>query len=145
MDITQLEKQLTEDEGKRLKVYLDTKGLPTVGIGHLVTKDDDLSIGDTITEEKCLTLFKQDVDTAIKSCYKLFKDFASQPEEVKQIVVNMCFNLGVTRLAGFKKFIKAIDIKDYQKAALEMMDSKWYKVDVPARAGRLVKRMMAVK
>lgn len=144
MDITKLEKQLTEDEGKSLKVYLDHKGYPTVGIGHLITKEDNLKMGDTITEERCSALFKQDVDIAIKSCYKLFKDFTLQPEEVKQIVVNMCFNLGPTRLAGFKKFIKAINDKDYGKAALEMMDSKWYKVDVPKRAGRLVKRMMAI-
>ena len=144
MDITALEKQLPIDEGKSLKVYLDTEGLPTVGIGHLVRPEDNLKLGDVITEERCSQLFKQEVDIAVKSCYKLIPNFTNCPEEVKQIVCNMMFNLGPTRLAGFKKFLAAIKAKNYQEAANQMESSKWYK-QVGDRSKRLVRRMRAIQ
>lgn len=53
-------------EGKRNKVYKDSLGKLTVGIGHLVTPDDNLKFGDTIDEHRIKQLFRQDSDTALK-------------------------------------------------------------------------------
>src|SRR5688572_10054389 len=49
-------------EGKRLKVYKDHKGIPTVGVGHKVVPADYLRVGDTITEERSMNLFNADFE-----------------------------------------------------------------------------------
>ena len=52
----------------------------------------------------------------------------------------MCFNLGETKLLKFEKMIKALNAKDYNRAANEMLSSKWSK-QVPLRAERLAEIM----
>ena len=51
--------------------------------------------------------------------------FYNLPENIQHVLVNMCFNLGHPRLSNFKKFIGAMQISDWETAAVEMMDSKW--------------------
>lgn len=58
------EEIITFFEGKKLVVYPDSTGLPTVGIGHLVGKKDNLKIGDSITEDKCTQFFNDDIANA---------------------------------------------------------------------------------
>lgn len=65
-----LMRQLEIDEGKKLKVYYDTEGLLTVGIGHLIKNTDppeirNLKVGDSITEDQCRELFNNDLAIAI--------------------------------------------------------------------------------
>jgi hypothetical protein len=50
------------------------------------------------------------------------------------------FNMGRTRLSGFKNFKKALDESDWSKAATEGRDSKWYR-QVTNRAERLMSRL----
>ena len=56
--------------------------------------------------------------------------------EVKLIVANMAFNLGMPRLNKFKKMWSAIEDEDYNNAAVEMLDSRWAE-QVKGRATRL--------
>jgi lysozyme len=37
----------------------------------------------------------------------------------------MTYNLGMTRLLGFKKMLEAFADADFEEAALQMIDSKW--------------------
>ena len=53
----------------------------------------------------------------------------------------MCFNLGYPRLSGFKNFLGALEDKEWDKASMEMMDSKWAE-QVGPRADRLKDRML---
>jgi lysozyme len=55
----------------------------------------------------------------------------------------MCFNLGYPRLSKFKGMKAAVEEADWNRAADEMVDSKWYQ-QVPNRARRLEKRMRSV-
>jgi lysozyme len=59
----------------------------------------------------------------------------------QRILANMCFNLGYPRLSGFKNFLSALQVSDFEKAAVEMMDSKWAD-QVGDRAKRLRDRML---
>ena len=129
--------QLEIDEGKRLVVYADSLKLPTVGVGHLVT-GGAFKIGDVITQEQCDEFFHADFDSAVSGCYKLFGEsrFDGLPDAVQGVLVNMCFNLGCSRLAGFKKFVFAICQHNWQAAADEMKASRWYS-QVGDRAKRL--------
>jgi len=146
MDIQQLRKQLEIDEGVKYDIYLDHLGLPTFGIGHLVTKTDPESgqaVGTSISKERVAECFDMDVQSVINDCNKLYKDFEDLPEEVQQIIANMMFNMGYTRLSKFKGMKRGVDSKDWNQAADEMVDSRWYR-QVTNRANRLVERMRAV-
>ena len=100
MNIQQLREQLEIDEGVKYDIYLDHLGLPTFGIGHLVTKTDPESgqaVGTPISKERVAECFDMDVQSVINDCNKLYEDFEDLPEEVQQIIANMMFNMGYTR------------------------------------------------
>lgn len=144
MNIDRLKKQLIKDEGKRLKVYEDHLGYKTVGIGHLIKDTDDIKdlvVGDKISEAKCEALFIEDLAIAIADAKIIFEPvWADMPSIVREVTVNMLFNLGRSRFLGFKKTISAILLGEYERAAAEMLDSKWAK-QVPSRAYRLSSQM----
>ena len=147
MNIQQLREQLEIDEGVRHDIYLDHLGLPTFGIGHLVTKTDPengQAVGTTISEERVAECFEQDVLGVINDCNKLYNNFDELPEEAQQIIANMMFNMGRTRLSKFKGMKRGVDSKDWNQAADEMVDSRWYR-QVTNRANRLVERMRNIK
>ena len=73
----------------------------------------------------------------------MYDDFDNLPEEVQKIIGNMMFNLGRPRLSRFHKMKKAVLDKDWQEAANQMQDSKWYE-QVTNRAERLCERMRNV-
>ena len=146
MDIEKLREQLEIDEGVVHEIYLDHLGYPTFGIGHLVTDTDPeygANVGTKVDEARCIEAFNQDVETVIKDCKILYPDFDDLPEEVQQIVANMMFNMGRPRLSKFKGMKRGVDAKDWNRAADEMVDSRWY-VQVGKRAERLVERMRNV-
>jgi GH24 family phage-related lysozyme (muramidase) len=146
MNLEKLRSRLEVDEGVRYEIYLDHLGYPTFGIGHLVIPNDPengLSSGTAVSEERVAECFEQDVASVIEDCHKLYNDFDELPEEAQQIIANMMFNMGYTRLSKFKGMKKGVDTRDWNVAANEMMDSKWYQ-QVKIRATRLVRRMRAV-
>lgn len=145
VNLDRLKRQLEIDEGKRLRVYLDHLGYPTVGIGHLIKESDppeirSLQVNDKITEQQCTQLFLEDVAIAVGDCKVIFDDWETYPSEVQEILVNMLFNLGRPRFLTFKNMIAAVYARDWEKAAYEMSDSRWAN-QVGARATRLIKRM----
>ena len=146
MNLDTLRKQLEIDEGIKHDIYLDHLGLPTFGIGHLITNADPESgqeVGTTISDERVRSAFKADVVSVIEDCNKLYNDFDELPEEVQQIIANMMFNMGRTRLSKFRGMKRGVDARDWNAAADEMVDSKWYR-QVNNRANRLVQRMRAI-
>ena len=147
MNIDQLRIELAEDEGCKYSIYLDTHGLETCGIGHLITVDDPefgQPVGTEVSEERVQQLFRRDVSIAVDEWKRLYPDFDQLPEEVQRIICNMMFNMGYPRLSKFVGMKSAIDSKLWDVAADEMVDSRWFD-QVPNRAKRLVARMRAVE
>ncbi len=146
MDLEVLREQIEADEGCKYEIYLDHLGLPTFGIGHLVTESDEeynRPVGTFITTDRVAECFNKDVGTVLEDCERLYPDFDSLPEEVQLIIANMMFNMGYPRLSKFKGMKAGVNARDWQQAADEMVDSKWYH-QVTNRAERLVSRMREV-
>ena len=146
MNLEQLRLEIEADEGCKYEIYLDHLGLPTFGIGHLVTESDPehgQPVGTEVTEERVAEVFESDVQVTIDECERLYSGFSELPEEVQHILANMMFNMGRPRLSGFKKFNACVGDGDWEGAAEEMIDSRWYR-QVTNRAERLVQRMRAV-
>ena len=145
MKFERLLEQLEYDEGVVREIYLDHLGYATFGVGHLVKEDDPewgAPVGTKVSYQRVQDCFRQDVDVAIKECAILYREdyFEDFPGEVKEILVNMMFNLGRPRLSKFKKMKAALEKGDWKEAAKEGRDSKWYK-QVTKRAERLMTRL----
>ena len=146
MNKDKLREEIAEDEGCKYEIYLDHLGLPTCGIGHLITENDKehgKPVGTVVEQDRVQNLFALDMAVTIDECKVLYPDFDDLPEEAQHIICNMMFNMGRPRLSKFKGMKAGVDARDWNKAADEMVDSKWY-TQVPNRARRLVDRMRAL-
>jgi len=143
MNLEKLYEEIKADEGEILEVYEDHLGYPTIGVGHLVTeKDEEFGepVGTPITAERSRELFDTDIEYAIEGCEMLYGQWHNWPEEVQLIMVNMCFNLGQTRLAKFVTMKNMLSQGKWKEAAAEGRDSLWYR-QVTNRAERLMQRL----
>tara|TARA_B110000444_G_scaffold248720_1_gene272918 strand:+ start:3142 stop:3609 length:468 start_codon:yes stop_codon:yes gene_type:complete len=136
--------QLKIDEGVVNEIYKDHLGYPTFGVGHLVLESDPefgQDVGTPVSEERTKECFEKDLDTAISECVALYGDtFTDWPGTVQEVLVNMMFNMGRTRLGKFNNFRKALEAQDWKQAGIEGRDSRWHK-QVTNRAERLMERL----
>jgi lysozyme len=146
MNKEKLREEIAEDEGCKFEIYLDHLGLPTFGIGALVKENDPeygQPVGTPVDEERVRQRFSLDIAVTIEDCKVLYDDFDDLPEECQHIIANMMFNMGRPRLSKFKGMKAGVDARDWNRAADEMVDSRWYD-QVTNRAKRLVARMRAL-
>ena len=118
MSPAQFEAMLIKHEGMRLHPYKDSVGKVTIGIGRNL--DDN-----GITEEEAIYLMRNDIESHAKDLAAHFPIVRDLDDVRYYVLVNMAFNLGIVRLAGFKKMWGCITTGDYEGASLEMLDSKW--------------------
>lgn len=122
-------------EGYSNNVYIDSVGVPTGGYGHAFHEGSKLP--DIVWEQ----IFDYDYLQAVKDYDSL--GLLLDPVR-KAVIIDMLFNLGLTKLLKFKKMLKALRSGDWEKAAYEMQDSDWYG-QVRTRAVRLVRMMRTGK
>ncbi len=118
-----------------LKVYPDpiTHGAPwTVGLGHC---GPDVHQGDTWTVERCWTAFYGDYAKAQTDASHVIglSAWAILNEARKAVLTDMAFNIGKSRLEGFRHMIDAVRTTQWQKAHDELLDSE-YAMQVKSRA-----------
>jgi lysozyme len=146
MNIEKLQEELEIDEGCKYEIYLDHLGYPTFGVGHLVLESDPeygWEVGTSVDTHRVDKAFEYDVQSVLTDCEKLYVQWEHLPEEAQLIVANMMFNMGLTRLSKFKGMKRGVDARDWNQAADEMVDSRWYS-QVTNRANRLVERMRQI-
>lgn len=135
--VNQLKKMLTRHEGFRLKPYRDSVLKLTIGVGRNL---DDFGL----TKEEVLYLLHNDVMRVTQEVRRAFPWYLRLNAVRQNVVLNMVFNLGLSRFLGFKKTIGAIESKNWDTAAKEMLDSKWAS-QVGNRAKELAKMMKTGK
>ena len=137
-------KSVKEHEGYRNKVYLDTLGKRTVGVGHLCVEDfweDDKEY----EEDFLMDILKKDLQEAIRGAKQLMEDHgcADIDEQAEEILIEMVFQLGMTGVSKFRNMWKALAEKNYICASYEMLDSRWAK-QTPNRAKAMAKTMKEI-
>ncbi len=135
--VNQLKEMLIRHEDLRLKPYRDTVGKLTIGVGRNL---DDFGL----TKEEVLVLLHNDILRVLQEVKKAFPWYLRLNAARQNVVLNMVFNLGLYRFLGFKKTIGAIQSKNWDLAAKEMLDSKWAN-QVGRRAQELAKIMKTGK
>ena len=126
-------KNIKESEGFVEHVYDDSLGIPTIGYGFAIK---DLILDKDIATE----ILSRKIKKLINRVDGKFDWFNEANDEIKEVVVEMCYQLGVGGFSKFKKTISYFAAKDYKKASVEMLDSLWAK-QTPNRAIKLSNQM----
>ena len=140
MNIGKIKEEIKEEEGYRNSMYRDHLGFSTIGYGHLVLPTDKFKEGVKYSQKELEKVFDYDFAIAKQDAESLTKDL-NVPEEVTEILLHMCFQLGKPKVMKFKKMFAALQKKDFVTAGFEMEDSLWCKKHTPARALRLSEKM----
>lgn len=141
------------DEGYKNTLYKDTEGYWTIGIGQLVTKNPSLDVAKaeldklmgrkcngTITKAEAEDLFQKSVlkaEKGIQSNTVLREVYEGLDEIRRSALINMVFQMGVAGVAGFPKGMRLLKARQWDQAAIELADSRWYK-QTPNRAKRVI-------
>ena len=133
MDYEKLAARVRRNEGLSCLPYRCSAGALTIGYGHNLEARG-------ISKEVAELLLKQDLAIAEKQVKNAFIWWPKLDDARMGVLVEMCFNLGISGLVGFKKMLTAVEAGDYQTAAQEMLDSKWAR-QVKGRAVELAKIM----
>ena len=118
--------RIKHHEGYRSKVYKCTEGFDTIGYGFAIK---DLELDEDIAEQ----ILMRKLEKLIARISKKFDWFRSADDEVKNVVVEMCYQIGLSGFSKFRKTIDHLENKRYGKASVEMLDSRWAK-QTPNRA-----------
>jgi len=117
-DRAKLRAQLQRHEGYRRFIYVDTVGKRSIGYGRNL---DDVGI----REHEAAYLLSGDITTAIQDLVTRYPWFERIDPVRQAVLVNMGFNLGATKLAGFKNTLASIERGQYGDASKRMLDSLW--------------------
>ena len=123
---------IKKHEGLRLRPYKCTAGKLTIGYGRNL---DDNGISEVEAEQ----MLHNDIQNCYAACLKF--PFWNELNAARQaVLIDMCFNLGITKMKQFKKMLAALEIGAYYRAAHEMLDSHWAR-QVTSRATELAEIM----
>lgn len=119
--MSRLIEQLKIHEGVRTHAYLCSENKITVGVGRNL--DSNGGIG--LSEDEIDYLLSNDIKRCRDELDFNF-DWFKELDEVRQdAMINLCFNIGITSLRKFSKAIAAMNVHDYETAAMEFLDSRW--------------------
>lgn len=124
--------RLVEHEGKRKYPYTDTAGKLSIGVGRNLTDKG-------LRDNEMQLMLLNDIREALQDANR-YVWFERLDPGRRLVIVELMFNLGYPRFSGFKRMILALNAGNYEKAADEMLDSKWAK-QVGQRAETLAKLM----
>ena len=115
-------KMITRHEGERSHVYKCSVGMETIGIGRAIGAG-----GLGLSDDEISMLLANDVNRVIDELSASFPWFLELDEVRRDAIIDICFNLGITKLLNFKNALNAMDIEDYKSASMHFYDSRWAK------------------
>ena len=141
MDMIRLMKSVKAHEGFRNSVYKDTLGKRTVGYGHLCV-EDHWEDNREYTIPELERVLEADLNNAVQGAESLLRDGPVLDDLAQELIVEMIFQLGKSGVKKFRNMWKALknDPPDYERASLEMLDSRWAK-QTPTRAKGMSEQM----
>lgn len=118
MELSRLYEDLRRDEGERRKPYRDTVGKLTAGVGRNL---DDVGL----RADEIQLMLENDVSSAVYDLDTHLPWWRKLNGARQNALINMCFNLGITRLKGFKRTLSLLEAGAFEAASIEVMNSKW--------------------
>lgn len=118
MDMERLQKTLIKHEALKLDLYQCQSLCWTIGVGRNLQDKG-------ISERVAMIMLDEDIEDAISDLTRNLPYFGDLPECVKEALVNMVFNMGISRFLQFKKTLAFLKAGKYTKAGNECLDSRW--------------------
>ena len=131
--MTDYKTTLIADEGLRLKPYKCTGDKWTIGVGRNLEAKG-------ISEDEAMLLLDNDIKDAVADSRQIVRSFDLLTDDRKIVIVSMVFQMGKNGVSKFRNMLKAIEIKEFDIAANEMLNSRWAH-QTPNRALRLSNMM----
>ncbi|QGH73635.1 MAG: lysozyme [Podoviridae sp. ctpVR23] len=131
--------EIKVEEGYRLKPYYCSNRFPTIGYGTKIgPKDAPLDMYQfSMPEPAAHVMVVATVDSLCDELMAKLPWFKTAPNALQMVLICMAYQLGIAGVLGFRKALEHMEAKLYREAAKEMLDSKWFRVDSPARAKRM--------
>ena len=129
-------KRIKKNEGFSNKAYLDLLDNPTIGYGHLILSYEKFLLKGSFSKYFLLNLFNDDFNKTVED-YNFFYKKLKIKNEVRDVLIEMTYQMGIKNQLGFKKMNKYIQKKHFFMAALEMKRSLWYD-QTPKRVNKLI-------
>ena len=120
--MSELIEQLRRHEGVETHVYKCTAGFETIGVGRNISKS-----GLGLSPDEIDYLLQNDINRCVRELAYALDWFSSLDGVRQDAMVNLCFNLGLSRLMQFKLALDAMERGEYHRAAAEFLDSRWAK------------------
>lgn len=120
--MSELIEQLRRHEGVEKHVYKCSAGFETIGVGRNVSKS-----GLGLSPDEIDYLLQNDINRCVRELAYALDWFSSLDGVRQDAMVNLCFNLGLSRLMQFKLALDAMERGEYHRAAAEFLDSRWAK------------------
>ncbi len=134
MDYDKLQAAIKADEGSRARIYTDTVGKVSGGVGRNLTDRG-------FSPSEIALMLQNDIALAVAELDRT-QPWWRELDDVRQnVLINMMFNMGANRLGEFRKFLSAARCGNWPVASAEMMNSTWAK-QVKSRANRLANEML---
>ena len=135
-ELKEIVQDVKKHEGYRAKVYKCTEGYDTIGYGFAVK---DLHLDEDIAE---LILMRK-LHNLLERILVAFPWFKDIDDKAKLVVINMCYQLGISGFSKFKKTIYLLETEQYEEASVEMLDSLWAR-QTPNRAKELSNKIKSI-
>ena len=132
--ITQLEKDLLRDEGSRSRIYQDSLGFWTIGVGRLVDPRSQKGL----SPDEIKYLLRNDIQEALQDITNESWYQSLETNGQRRAVLNMRFQLGGEGLRKFVRSLKLLEEGKWLEAGQEFRKSKWYS-QTPERAERVIR------
>ena len=109
---------ITKEEGSRNRAYKDSKGLWTIGVGHLIKADEQHLLTATLTDEQVKELLKSD----LRWCSEAVEGAVKVPLTQNQYdaLYSLCFNIGADHFKE-SEVVRHINQNDFNGAANAFM------------------------
>jgi len=118
MNMERLRLQITKHEGIELMPYRCSSDKLTIGVGHNIQDRG-------ISHETAMQMLDEDIDICINELQQTVSYWDDLPERVQEALINLCFNMGISRLMAFKKTFGFLREGMYEKAADELLESRY--------------------
>jgi lysozyme len=118
----QLIEMIKRHEGVKDKVYKCSQGYETIGVGRNISES-----GLGLSQDEIDYLLHNDIERCDMELKDSYYWYGGLNKARRDAMVDICFNLGITRLRGFVKALEAMSREQFDIAADEFMDSLWAK------------------
>jgi lysozyme len=119
--LNKLADQIAKHEGVKKFAYKCPAGKWTIGIGRNIDEDGGIGLSDA----EIYTLLNNDIQRTDEELTNAFRFYDDLDRVRKDAMINICFNIGLPRLRGFKMALKLMETKDYPEASMEFLNSLW--------------------